>query len=257
MGLMIDSHCHLDFPAFSDARQELWQQCRDAGVSGCLVPAVNPANWQAVHDLTQQLSGVLPAYGTHPLFVEGYDLDNLTEQLDVWLCEHRAVAVGEIGLDFFYGRVNQAAQEQLCLGQMRVAVRRGLPVILHVRKAHDRMFALLARVPGVTGIVHSFSGSWQEAVKYLDRGFVLGFGGAVTYPRAHRLQQIFRQLPDHGFVLETDAPDQRPSMVAAGNNSPVNLPVIADFLAALRGVAPDLLTAQANANFLAVINAGS
>ena len=232
---MFDTHCHLDFPEFDADREHVLQHCRQLGLEGVLVPGVSAASWSRLLALTDQHADLFPALGLHPMFIDEHRDEHLLE-LEKLLQADRAVALGEIGLDFFLPQLDRLRQQHFFQAQLQLAVRYQLPVILHVRKAHDQVLSLLRqhRLPG--GIVHAFSGSYQQAQQYIELGFMLGFGGAMTWPRATKLQSLAARLPLSSLVLETDAPDMRPFGIDSHRNSPEYLPQIASFLADLRGL---------------------
>ncbi len=197
------------------------------------------------------------------------DLQDLDRALAARIDDPRLVAVGEIGLDFFVPQLCTDAmrerQEFFYMEQLRMARSYGLPVILHVRRSADRLLRGLRRVAssgsdGWHGIAHAFSGSLQQAQAFIDLGFRLGFGGAVTFGRALQLRRLAAQLPLSALVLETDAPDMPPHWLyaTAGQrragqaqvpNEPAQLPAIGAVVAQLRGIAlADLMAAtQQNA----------
>ena len=168
------------------------------------------------------------------------------------------VAVGEIGLDFFVPGLDAERQIWFYEQQIQLAREFGLPVILHVRKSSDRLLKTLRAKPVVGGIAHAFNGSLQQAQAFIDLGFKLGFGGAVTYDRALKLRELAATLPLESIVMETDAPDIPPHWLYTtaearaagqpqGRNSPEELPRIAQEVAQLRGISADAL-AQATSN---------
>jgi TatD DNase family protein len=167
--------------------------------------------------------------------------------------------VGEIGLDFFVPGLDADRQESFLREQLRIARRHGLPVILHVRRSADRLLKHLREVGVTGGIAHAFNGSEQQAQAFLELGFKLGFGGAVTHERALQLRRLATGLPLSALVLETDAPDipphwlyrtaaQRAGGEAQGRNEPGELPAIAAVVAGLRGIPVEELAAAPTAN---------
>jgi TatD DNase family protein len=150
---------------------------------------------------------------------------------------HPPVAVGEIGLDFFVTRDTAERQLWFFVEQLRIAQRLELPVILHVRAAVDAVLKCLRNNPVRGGIAHAYNGSLQQAEQFMALGFKLGFGGAMSYPRALKIRALAQQLPMQALVLETDAPDIAPAWLGhRGLNRPDQLPKIAEVLAELRGV---------------------
>lgn len=244
---MIDSHVHLDAPEFDADRVDVLAESRRAGVSGFVVPAVSRAGFSGLAALAARAPDVHPAYGLHPMFLADHG-DEDPEYLEAWLAEHPAVAVGECGLDFFVEGLDPERQRKLFDAQLRIARDAGLPVILHARKAVDAVTAMLRRVGGLRGVVHSFSGSLDQADKLLDLGFRLGFGGPITYPRATRLRALVASLPVEALLAETDAPDQPLCGHQGRRNSPARLPEVVATIAELRGVSVDAMALQLDAN---------
>jgi TatD DNase family protein len=271
----IDTHCHLDAPEFAGAVPQVRSRARAQGVVHCIIPAVEVGNFAAVRALAHA-AGDSYALGIHPLYVpqaaDG-DLQLLDLALQDARDDPRLVAVGEIGLDFFVPALctpeMRARQEHFYLAQLRLARKHGLPVILHVRRSADRLLRGLralapATGPRWSGIAHAFAGSRQQADHFVDLGFKLGFGGAVTYERALQLRRLAVELPVSALVLETDAPDIPPHWLyttaerrAAGEtqraNEPGELPAIAQVVAALRGITPAELAVANRANACAAL----
>lgn len=237
--MIIDTHCHLDAAEFGGTQVELLQAAQAAGVSRIVVPAVERANFETVYRLCEQYPGCFPAYGIHPLFTDAAKPDDLAVLRD-YLRARQPVAVGEIGLDFFIENHNVARQEYFFVAQLKLAREFDLPVLLHTRRAVDSVLKHLRQIRVRGGIAHAFSGSRQQAEEFIKLGFKLGFGGAMTYPRASRIRELARTLPLASLVLETDAPDIPPEFIAHGHpNKPEYLPRIAQTLAELRGISPE------------------
>ncbi|MBF0614756.1 MAG: TatD family hydrolase [Magnetococcales bacterium] len=231
---MFDTHCHLDFPDFAADRLEVWSRARAVGVQWCLVPGVRVQDFARIVAMQSGEIGI--GLGLHPGFLEDHGPDGV-EQLETWIRHCPPVAVGEIGLDYLLSPESHAAQWQLLERQLRLAGRLQLPVVLHVRRAHDPMIGLIKQLGFAHGgIVHAFSGSPQQAVAYVKLGFCLGFGGVVTHERAKRVRQVAAHLPEESLVLETDAPDLPPAGHAGERNEPGFLPEVVRVLARLRQV---------------------
>ena len=253
MGL-VDTHCHLDAAEFDADRDAVAGRAAAAGVGLLVVPAVERANFGAVASVCRQYSACVPAYGIHPLYVDRAHADDL-DALRVTLQREPAVAVGEIGLDFFVPVRDDARQEYFFVEQLKIARDLGLPVLLHVRKAVDAILKQLRRIEVRGGIAHAFNGSRQQADEFLKFGFKLGFGGAMTHARATHLRELATTLPLAAIVLETDAPDIPPAWLASGGrNEPAELPRIAAVLAELRGVPVAEIAATTAANARAVLS---
>jgi TatD DNase family protein len=251
----IDTHCHLDAPEFDADRDAVLQRARDAGVSCQVLPAVTVGNFEAVRTLAAR-HGLAYGLGLHPLYLPeaaSPDLEQLRQALADDADDRRLVAVGEIGLDHFVKELDPARQEHFYVAQLKLARDAGLPVLLHCRRSADALLKGLRRVEVAGGIVHAFNGSEQQALAFVQRGFALGFGGAMTFERALQLRRLAATLPDEAIVLETDAPDIPPHWLyrtaaerAAGlrtRNEPGELPRIAAVMAQLRGCSLEHLAA--------------
>ncbi len=255
---LIDTHAHLDAAEFAHDRALVHQRTRAAGVKQCVIPSVNAASFDAVRALAHQQSddsaGDVYALGIHPLYTPTATESDLAK-LDAALTAHRddprLVAVGEIGLDGFVPALNTpeafAKQQHFYQAQLKLAQQHQLPVILHVRRSADWLLKELRRTRVTGGIAHAFNGSLQQAQTFIELGFKLGFGGALTFDRALQLRRLATELPLSAIVLETDAPDipphwiyttaeQRAAGQPQGRNEPSELLRIAQVLAELRGM---------------------
>jgi len=249
---LIDTHTHLDFEMFDDDRAQVIARARNAGVERIVVLGVHAANWQRVWQLACDEPSVHAALGLHPVFLEEHQ-DAHVQQLRDWLerlrGEPKLCAVGEIGLDYYIDNPDIERQQRLLEAQLALAADFSLPVLLHVRRAHAPMIATLKRYKlERSGVIHAFSGSWEEAREYLRLGFRLGLGGAGTWPQAQRMHRVLRQLPLEAIVLETDAPDIPPAGHAGERNSPELLPEICRRLADLKGIDAHALAAVSYRN---------
>lgn len=247
--MLIDTHCHLDADEFAADRDAVVAAAREAGVGLMVLPAVERANFDAVLQLAERHACCAPALGIHPMYVERAQPDDLAA-LRALLARGAAVAVGEIGLDYFVPGLDRARQEYYFVEQLKLARDFDLPVLLHIRRAQDEVLKHLRRIRVRSGIAHAFNGSPQQAREFIKLGFRLGFGGAMTWPRALRIRSLAASLPLYAIVLETDAPDMPPAWLgSAVRNSPQQLPRIGEVLARLRAAeaAPVLAATTRNA----------
>ena len=245
--MLIDTHVHLDAAEFDADRGEVLSRARRQGVGAFVLPSSERANFAAVNSLAREHADIFPAYGIHPMYVDRAREDDL-EALKAQLVRENPLAVGEIGLDRFVEGRDEARQNFYFVEQLKIARGLGLPVILHVRRAIDPVLAELRRIRVPGGIAHAFNGSARQAEEFIKLGFVLGFGGAMTHPRATRIRALAAELPLTALVLETDAPDIAPAWIGNGRNEPGELPRIAGELAAVRGIAADELVEATAAN---------
>ena len=244
---LIDSHCHLDLPVFDPDREAILRRCANLGITRIVVPAIAADGWHRVAALCDSNAGLHSAYGLHPMFMQQHQSADV-DALDTWLQRHPAVAIGEIGLDFWHKDADRTAQTVLLEAQLQLAARHHLPVLLHVRKAHDQVLQLLQRYRPPGGIAHAFNGSLQQAQRYIELGFCLGFGGMLTYARSSKLRALASALPPASLVLETDAPDMTVVAHHGERNSPEYLADVATVLAELRGSSVDQIAALTSTN---------
>ena len=245
--MLIDSHCHIDAPEFDGDRDAVIARARAAGVSRQIVPAVSAAGWEKLRGLCAAAPGLHPAYGMHPMFLGEHRPDHLIA-LREWIERERPVAVGECGLDFFVEGLDAEQQSLYFEGQLRLARDFELPVIVHARRAVDAVMAAIRRFGHLRGVVHSFSGSADQARRLHALGFLIGLGGPVTYARANRLRTLAASLPIECLLLETDAPDQPDSGHRGQRNEPARLTTVCDTIAALRDIAPEAVARATTAN---------
>ena len=230
------------------------------GSRAIVIPAVDRANFDAVKQLAHGFAGGYYALGIHPLAVpdaQEEDLECLEQCLDAAMEDERFVGIGEIGLDYFVpelkGTLMREKQEQYFDAQLQLARQYDLPVIVHVRRSQDEVLKYLRRRPDVTGIAHAFNGSFQQAEQFIERGFKLGFGGAMTFERALQIRRLATRLPLESLVLETDAPDIPPSWLGQPGgvrprNEPGQVARIARELARLRALSYEEVVAATGRN---------
>ncbi len=249
---LIDSHCHLDFEQFSHDREQVLLAARQQGVTDLVLPAVQSRRWDNLINLCQSMSGLHYALGLHPVFIDQHQWRDI-ELLKDYLNQYQPCAVGEIGLDFFDRNLTIDKQMELFEAQLRVALEFDLPVILHVRKAHEDVLKYLHKYPVQGGIVHAFNGSLQQAQRYQKYGFKFGFGGMLTYKRSRRLRELAQQLPLETIVLETDSPDMTVEQHRGTRNSPEYLSYCLQALAELRHMTTTQLAGVTRQNTIDVL----
>ncbi len=249
---LIDTHCHLDVSAFDPDRDRVLARARAAGVVAIVVPAIHREGWPWLLDLCASAPNLHPALGLHPVYLERHrDVD--LAALERAVADRRPLAIGEIGLDFFLRELDRERQRALFEAQLEIARAADLPVLLHVRKAHAQVLDTLGRIRVCGGIAHAFSGGLEEARRYLDLGFRLGFGGMLTFERSNKLRRLAAELPVEAIVLETDAPDLTVAAHRGERNSPEYLPDVVAALAEVRGADPEELAAITTASARAVL----
>lgn len=245
---LVDTHCHLDFPEFEEDRETIFSSASDAGVVAFISIGIDPASWQRTHRLVDGRSDVLAAYGVHPNAVEDVWSPDTLECLGSYLDTASAVALGEIGLDFYRSASARNIQMQAFDAQLALAKERQLPVIIHTRSAEDETIAMLQRYAPVRGVMHCFSSSLEFAERCLDLGLMLGVGGISTYPSAENVREALRRVPLDKIVLETDAPFLAPQSHRGKRNEPAFVRVTAERLATTLDLSIETVAQQTTAN---------
>ena len=245
--MLVDSHSHFDAREFDPDRGAAHARALAAGVVAQVVPAVDAAGWPKLKTVCAELPGLYPAYGLHPMYLDAHRPIHL-EELAGWIERGSPVAVGECGLDYFVDGLDHEAQQVYFDGQLRLARDFDLPVIVHARRAVDAVVASIRKVGGLRGVVHSFSGSAEQAAQLHKLGFLLGIGGPVTYERANRLRGIVATMPLEQLLLETDSPDQPGAAHRGQRNEPAHLPEVLDIIATLRKATRDEIACATSAN---------
>jgi TatD DNase family protein len=249
--MWIDTHCHLDASEFNDDRDDVAASALREGVSRIVIPGVERNNFNTVRDLAHRIDGGAYALGIHPLFTpraQDDDLRVLREQVAASMDDARFVGIGEIGLDYFVPGLDDERQMFFYYEQLKIARDFDLPVICHVRKSQDKVLKGLRVHNNKKGIAHAFNGSFQQAEAFIAHGMRLGFGGNLTFERAHQIRRLAEQLPLDALVLETDAPDIAPSWRYKQRNTPDQVPGIARVLAGLRHIGESELSLCTTAN---------
>ena len=213
MHRFVDTHCHFDFPPFTGDEEQSIAKAAEAGVQAIIVPSVEAAYFSRVLDLAAQHPALYAALGLHPIVIERHRDEDI-ERLDeiVQTAGDKLVAIGEIGLDLYREHPHFERQQTILDAQLRLAKRHDLPVILHSRRTHDKLAMHLKRIDlPRKGVVHGFSGSLQQAQRFIELGYKIGVGGTITYPRASKTRDVMAQLPLsplNGFQGQPNRPEQ-------------------------------------------------
>ena len=240
---IFDTHAHYDDSRFDADRDALLSALPDAGVGLVLDPGCDIPSSQAAAALSERYSHVYAAAGIHPEECGGFhegELDTLRELLS----RPKVVAVGEIGLDYYWEEnPPRELQKTVFRKQLALAEELRLPVIIHDREAHGDTMDIIREFPAVTGVFHCFSGSPEMAVELLKRGWYIGFDGPVTYKNARRAPEVAAITPAELILVETDSPYMAPVPVRGKRNDSRNLSYVLETLAAWKGMTPEALTA--------------
>jgi TatD DNase family protein len=250
---MIDSHCHIDFDVFDKDRDDVLQRAKTHGVSRLVVPGVLRKNWSKIQTLSTQYENIHPCYGLHPCFADQHsenDLAALENQITSNVC----VAVGECGLDYRKHQPEKELQSRFFEAQLEIANKYQLPVVIHSVYATEDVIQSLKRYTNLQGMVHSYSGSYEQAMQLVKMGFYISFGGIITYDNACKLRIVAEEVPLNSLLIETDSPDQPDADHFAQRNEPAYLVNILDCLSGLREESKDQIAEQTTANARALFN---
>ena len=239
---LFDTHAHYNDNAFNADRETLLDALPDAGVGAVVIPGVDVESSRSALALAESRPWLFAAAGLHPEDCAGCtdaDLDAIRD-----LCRReKVVAVGEIGLDYYWAEnPPREFQQTVFRRQLEMALELALPVIVHDREAHGDCLEIVKEFPGVRGVFHCFSGSPEMAEELLKRGLYLGFDGPVTYKNARRAPEVVAVTPLDRILVETDAPYMSPVPNRGRRNDSRNLPYIVEKLAEWKGITPEEMT---------------
>jgi TatD DNase family protein len=236
--VLIDTHCHLDDSSFDADRVQVLDYAQQNGIHIQIIPAIDIHSWERIKKICSQFKNLYAAYGLHPCYVhQPADIN----ALESWLSQEKPIAIGECGLDYFISDADRVQQQCFFERQLALAQIFDLPVIIHARRAVDDAIKNIHKFKKLRGVVHSFAGSEQQAKQLINSGFLLGFGGTITYPRANRLRKLIQTLPLESILLETDAPDQPLCGKQGQRNEPAFLIHILNTVAQLRQTDPETI----------------
>jgi TatD DNase family protein len=263
--VLVDSHLHLDSPRYDDDRDELLRRAWKEGVRTVLSIGIGdgPATMQQALELSRTYAGqagiprILATAGIHPHEAQLADQAAL-EKLDNLLASPEVLAVGEIGLDYYYDHSPREQQKQAFAAQMEIAAAKRRPIIIHCRpsegstNAWDETLAMIESSwtqSGLGGVLHCFTGEWEHARRAMDCGFLISFAGNVTFPRAQNIREVAARVPLDRMLIETDAPFLAPLPHRGKRNEPAWVARVADKLAEVCGVTADQMASSTTNNF--------
>jgi len=256
---LVDTHCHLDLQQFDGDREEVIARAEAAGVRIIVNPGIDLDSCKRALALAGRHPGIYAAVGVHPNECAGFD-DGTLAALRKMAGHPKVVAIGEIGLDYYWNRVPHERQKMALRAQLELAGELGLPVILHCRDSSADLLCELSQLGpairkkrGATAMIgawHAFSGGAQDAEVAYELGLALGMGGPVTFQNAQKLRELAPKLRPDRLLVETDAPFQTPHPHRGERNEPAYVPLVAQALAALVGTTVEAIAAQTTATAL-------
>ncbi|MBW6486080.1 MAG: TatD family hydrolase [Syntrophobacterales bacterium] len=246
--MMIDSHAHLEMDEFNEDRDNVVERARAAGLVAVIVVGTSVPDSAKAVEMIGIYDLVYASVGVHPHEVK--DIDATTyDSLRVLAQRNKVVAIGEIGLDFYYNHSPRELQFQHFAEQLDLAIELELPVIIHDREAHAETLEFLGQRKGrLRGVLHCFSGDRRMAKKCLDLGFYLSIAGPVTYKKSEELREVARYLPADALLVETDSPYLAPEPFRGKRNEPAFVVETAQRVAEIRGITIEELEAATERN---------
>ena len=244
---LIDAHCHLDFINFDKDRDEVLKRAKQNGINDIIIPAVSVNNWQKIQTLCKQHTHLHPCYGLHPYWVDQHKEADI-KKLEAFINENPCIAIGECGLDYRPEQADKEKQQYFFEAQLDIAEQENLPVIIHSVHATEDVIQKLLKHPDLRGMVHSYSGSYEQAQQLIKMGFYISIGGAINHPHAKKLQQLASKLPLTSLLIETDAPDQPDISHHNQRNEPAYLIETLNALTKLRTEEKEKIALQTTAN---------
>ncbi|MEM6709770.1 MAG: TatD family hydrolase [Pseudomonadota bacterium] len=246
---IIETHCHLDY-LDADQLPETLARCAAVGIDRIVTIAVSPDNLATVRQLAAMHDAVWATQGVHPHEAEAFTAD-AAGQIAAAAADAKVVAVGEIGLDYYYDHADRAVQRRVFETQLELAIDAELPIVVHTREADDDTMAILRNATARLsrkGVIHSFTSGRALAEYCLSEGFMLGFNGIATFNKADNVREIVALTPDDQLVIETDSPYLTPVPYRGVPNAPFYLPFVAEFLARFRDQPVEIFLATVRAN---------
>ena len=247
MHQLVDTHCHLYFDSYSDDLEDVLARALSAGVRRIVVPGIDLATSQAVLELAGQHEMIVAAVGVHPNSSAGWR-DEWLAELRQMAVKGRAVAIGEIGLDYYRDHSPHSVQQRAFEAQIELAAELNLPIIVHNREADDDVLAWLRRAGGGQGVLHSFSSSWPVASRALDQGYYLGFTGPITFKKAQEVRDVAARAPLDRVLVETDGPFLAPHPYRGKRNEPAYVRYVAARLAEVKRLGESIVAEATSAN---------
>ena len=249
---LVETHCHLDYLK-SLPLAEIIQKCHEKGIEKIITISVEPSNFSLVRELANKYDHVFCSQGVHPHRAKLWDdlVKKEIEQQAQKSSLKKIVAIGEIGLDFYYNHSSREKQQKAFAAQLEIACQYNLPVIIHSREADKETMEILKQfIPQLSqkGVIHSFTSSQELAEFALDAGFCLGFNGIITFKNAIQVQEIVKLCPLHKILLETDAPFLTPVPYRGQENAPYYLPFVAEKIAELKELSVQEVIEKTSAN---------
>lgn len=246
--MIFDTHAHYDSEQFNEDRNTLLASMPEKGVAGIVNVGATLEGCKASIDFAKKYPFMYAAVGVHPDEVGALNEETFA-QLEEWCKEEKVVAVGEIGLDYYWDEEPREVQKEWFIRQLELARSLNLPVNIHSREAAEDTFQIMKEhAKDLGGIIHCFSGSKEMAVEYVKLGFYIGVGGVVTFKNGKKLKQVVEAIPLERIVLETDAPYLAPTPFRGKRNDSSLIQCMAEEIAGIKGISVEEVLEVTEAN---------
>ena len=250
---LIDSHCHLDFEEFDNDRPEVLQRAKDNNISDIIIPGTEKIFWDRVRSLCETNPQLHACYGLHPYWLNRQNKQDI-QQLDKYIEINRPVALGECGLDFRPQQTDKKTQLYFFEAQLAIANNNQLPVVIHSVKATETVIQTIKKFKSLTGMIHSYSGSSEQAKQLIALNFLISVSGSITYDKTKKIKAVVKEIPLTSLLLETDAPDQPDQKNAGKRNEPAYLINTLNAISLIREESQESITKQTTINARALFN---
>ncbi len=246
--MIIDTHAHYDDEQFDADRESLLAQMQDAGIGLIVNAGSTVPSWDKIIKLTEEYPFLYGAIGVHPDEVGALDEEQFA-RMSALLDQEKIIALGEIGLDYYWDNESHDLQKKWFIRQLELAREKNMPVIIHSREAAaDTMEIMKQYAAGMRAVIHCYSYSAEMAKEYVKMGYSIGVGGVVTFKNAKKLKQVVQEIPLSSIVLETDCPYLAPVPYRGKRNCSLYLPYVAEQIAELKGVTVEEVKRQTEIN---------
>lgn len=245
---IVDSHCHIDDKRFDADREELNSLFEENEIDFLIDPASDVNSGRKILELVKKYDKIYGAVGIHPHEVEGVTQKHLDEIYEMSFAE-KIVAIGEIGLDYYYDNSPKDKQKEIFRKQMEIAKKRKLPVIIHTRDAMGDTYDILSEFRGeVVGVMHCYTGSLEMAKRFIELGYYISISGAVTFKNAVKVREMAKEIPLDNLLIETDSPYLTPEPHRGKRNEPKFVRLVAEKIAELKNMEVNDLIYNTNSN---------
>ncbi len=235
--MFIDTHSHIDFESFDGDFDSMLEEIKEAGVEKVVIPAVEPSGFEKIIKITEKYDNLYGAAGIHPSEAKQFNDESFA--LIKEMAKHpKIIAIGEIGLDYYWDKSFKEIQIEAFKKQTELAIELNMPILIHDREAHGDVFELLNsyELSNTPVIMHCFSGSPEFAAECVEKGYYIAIGGVVTFKNALKIKEVAKIVPLEKLVLETDAPYLTPHPHRGEQNSPKYIPLIAEEIAKIKNI---------------------